>query len=685
MLKKFIILGSVLLIAGAATLGWVFTEKRKEKQRTANYKLKYGSETDDYLKQYNEWLQLPPEERAQLPFGLNRYGKTKDQIRQEQQERLEADLPKLAVGEMDVHPFADVLYGENWQNELTRYKKRKELSELAFSASILCTLTGGSILSLSLLLLTSRLLVRGSSGLAKFVARFAGGSVRWSAQERADWLAAGAPAKAEWEKMKNAKGEIKAKPKVKEKVKTKSGAGAKAEAEKLAKAEMKAKAEAKEKIRAEAEAMAKAKAEMKAKAEAEKLAKAEEKARAKAERKAKAEAEKLAKAEEKARAKAEAEERVKAEAEAKAEMKAKAEAEKLAKAEERARAKAEAKEKAKAEAEAKAKAKAERKAKAEAEKLAKAEEKARARAEEEARAKAEAEAKAEAKAEAEAKTKAEAEEKIRVEGQRGQVKKHSKVLSNSGWQSFEGDSVNEGEQAVRQRLGSMNSGPGFKDSAKHAEEIARLLSDEKTMELEESLKAATESVNISLKLKDSLKAQTEDLQKQMAEFKQMAQSVQQATVEQSDPINNALMQLTQQMEAIREYATGQQGRLEKLQDGYDWNIIKTFCLRVIRCIDNLENRISQLSEEDVRASHLKEIKDELIFALESSGIEQFEPEINSSYRGQEKFAEAVKGKESCKDPKRKGKIAKVIRPGYQYFIDEENVKVVRTAQVKLFG
>ncbi|GAG37137.1 unnamed protein product, partial [marine sediment metagenome] len=29
--------------------------------------------------------------------------------------------------------------------------------------------------------------------------------------------------------------------------------------------------------------------------------------------------------------------------------------------------------------------------------------------------------------------------------------------------------------------------------------------------------------------------------------------------------------------------------------------------------------------------------------------------------------------------------AKVIKPGYQYVIDEDNVKVVRTAQVKLFG
>jgi len=111
----------------------------------------------------------------------------------------------------------------------------------------------------------------------------------------------------------------------------------------------------------------------------------------------------------------------------------------------------------------------------------------------------------------------------------------------------------------------------------------------------------------------------------------------------------------------------------------------TFCLRVIRCIDNLESRIAQLGEEDARAIHLEEVRDELIFALESSGIEQFEPEIDSKYQGQEKYAEAVKDKQQSDDQKQTGTIAKVIRPGYQYFINEGNVKVVRPAQVKLFA
>ena len=129
----------------------------------------------------------------------------------------------------------------------------------------------------------------------------------------------------------------------------------------------------------------------------------------------------------------------------------------------------------------------------------------------------------------------------------------------------------------------------------------------------------------------------------------------------------------------------QQERVEKLQDGYDWNIIKTFCLRIIRCIDNLENRIVKFKNKGIKIEHLEDIRDELVFALESSGIEQYAPEIDSDYHGQEKYAEAVKEKEHCDNSKQRGKIAQVIRPGYQYFINEDNIKIVRTAQVKLFG
>ena len=182
-----------------------------------------------------------------------------------------------------------------------------------------------------------------------------------------------------------------------------------------------------------------------------------------------------------------------------------------------------------------------------------------------------------------------------------------------------------------------------------------------------------------------LKEQAEDLQKQLAEFKQVAQSVQQATQGQSEPITSTLKELAQQVSAIRDYAASQQNRVEKLQDGYDWTIIRTFCLRVIRCIDNIEKRMQDLGEDDQATPHLEEIRDELVFAMESSGVEKFEPELNTDFHGQEKSAEAIKDKEACNKPDLAGKIAKVLRSGYRYIIDDENYKVVRTAQVKLFG
>ncbi|HPC95972.1 MAG TPA: nucleotide exchange factor GrpE [Sedimentisphaerales bacterium] len=182
-----------------------------------------------------------------------------------------------------------------------------------------------------------------------------------------------------------------------------------------------------------------------------------------------------------------------------------------------------------------------------------------------------------------------------------------------------------------------------------------------------------------------LTEQAEELQRQIAEFRQMAQNVQQVSRGQAEPLGETLKELAQQVSAIREYAACQQDRVEKLQDGYDWSIIRTFCLKVIRCIDNLENRLAKLDENDQSTLQLEEVRDELLFALESSGVEQFRPDIGSDYRGHEKFAEAIKEKEITGDASQVGTIAKVVRPGYRYITDEDNYKVVRTAQVKLFG
>jgi molecular chaperone GrpE (heat shock protein) len=507
MLKRFVIVSLVLLLVGASELAWVLAEKRKEREQTSSYRSEHASEADKYIKQYDEWLRTPPEQRGQLPLLLGEYGgaKTKAQLRREQQERLKADLDRLASGEFDANPLANVLYGEDWRDQVRKYKKGKERGEFVFTGSVVCTSVGGTVLAWCVLVWITRRLLRGVS----YLGRFFPGAV--------EGKGAAMDEKSVRKQRKN----------------TNPGHAASENAT--------------------------------------------------------------------------------------------------------------------------------------------------------------------------------------------QPPEPSEGLADLGVSGAQTDSV-EGRRLNRAKIplsaGSRTvtgsaSNPGAdkfsrSNSDADAEKIAVLLSDNKSVATETMPKAGVVNSAADVRQKgqmrpkvqknlskvpdaeireaeDSIKAQSENIERQMAEFKQMAQSVRQTTLEHSKPLNSALKELTQQVSAIREYAAYQQERVEKLQDGYDWNIIRTFCLRVIRCIDNLESRIEQLDSQDVKSTHLEEVKDELIFALESSGIEQFEPGINSEYRGQEKYAEAVKVKERCADPKQAGRIAKVIRPGYQYFINEDNVKVVRTAQVKLFG
>jgi molecular chaperone GrpE (heat shock protein) len=456
--KKLIILGSVLLLTGGIMLGWILAEKEKIQRDASQYHLKYGVETDDYVKQYEEWLRTPPRERSELPPILEDNGKamTREQLWQEQQERLKADLDKLATGETAVHPLADVLYGENWQNELSEYKKRNERNEHIMTGSIVCMTMGGSIYAGWLLLWMARFVKKCSSRSKRLVT----------------------------------------------KIKTRK------------------KVESQKQIEDDAKELPQGR-----------------------------------------------------------------------------------------------------------------------------------------------KTK----EKLI------QLDKHPDTSGNSNRQIPL--SVKSGTKTLERAVNKVKISNG-------TENINKLLSDEKT--------AVIKTTTNWGKQRSETKEHSKPLNSAINEFTQQLSAIQSGkqrseTDEQSKPLDSAINELTQQVSAIREYAACQQDRLEKLQDGYDWNIIRTFCLRVIRCIDNLESRISRLAEEDAKAIHLEEIRDELIFALESSGIEQFKPEIDSEYRGQEKFAEAVKDKQESDNPEQAGNIAIVIRPGYQYFINEENVKVVRPAQVKLFA
>ena len=153
----------------------------------------------------------------------------------------------------------------------------------------------------------------------------------------------------------------------------------------------------------------------------------------------------------------------------------------------------------------------------------------------------------------------------------------------------------------------------------------------------------------------------------------------------TEPLTKELTELTEEVSAIRQFAAQQQDQMRKLQDGYDWMIIRRFCLRIIRSIDNIDDRVTRLQEQGEDAAvYLEDIRDELVFALEASGIEQFGPDLNVTFKGLEKYAEAVRERIFTEDTALVGCIAEVARPGYQYLVNDEDVKIVRCAQVKLY-
>ena len=534
MMRKFVIPGLLLLLIGTVALDWVLAEKRKEQKQAAHYRLKHNSDLSEHLRLYKQWLSLPPEERTQLPLGLDKQGKTKTkaELLQEQTERLKADLDKLAAGEMDAYPYADILYGENWRDEVSKYKKRKELREFILTGSIVCTSIGGTIFICCLLIWTTRLAIKGLSHLKEFFVKILG---KRKEPDDNNFNETDVEKDEEHSQIPLTR------------VLGLSNTARELMAESIGK-EPKIKDSA---VSARLSSSALSGSTVPSSPPRGSLSK-------------------------------------------------------------------------------------------------------------------------------------------------GSPKSAKSAVKNADQAAFSTDSKPHTNNCkFKHKLGHS----GIR-SPKNAANMDLLLSDEESIKSEGSLGTAIEAPKTStIQLEDSLKIQVENLEKQFEEIRQItgeaslqqalksqtAQDVQQAVAEQSGPLNNTLMDLTQQVAAIREYASGQQDRVKKLQEGYDLNIIKNFCLRVIRCIDNLESCISRQSEQDNDTMHLKEARDELLFALESSGVEQFEPETNSDYRGQERHAEAIKEKECCDDPNLAGKIAKVIKPGYQYFIDEENVKVVRPAMVKLFG
>jgi len=214
------------------------------------------------------------------------------------------------------------------------------------------------------------------------------------------------------------------------------------------------------------------------------------------------------------------------------------------------------------------------------------------------------------------------------------------------------------------------SGKQFKELSNQIEKLFRRSSDDLRDVLREVMIQMTDMAET---LQTSLGNQTIET---LAAIRSAGDSVKRSDITSADMLS--------QVSSLRDYLARQQNLVKRFQDGYDWTVLKNFCQRIIRTIDDIEKRMnSGDSMSDAHRQDLEMIYDQLVFTLDGSGIEQFRPEADIPYTGQEKIAEVV-GKDTTEDDNKTGNISRVINPGYYYYVSEEHQKLIRPAKVRLY-
>lgn len=149
-------------------------------------------------------------------------------------------------------------------------------------------------------------------------------------------------------------------------------------------------------------------------------------------------------------------------------------------------------------------------------------------------------------------------------------------------------------------------------------------------------------------------------------------------------MNTTLSDTNQQLAAIRQYAAEQQRQVRRLQEGYDLSVIKNLCRGVIRCIDFMDDCLAKEGADESGRSDMVSAKGDLLFALQSAGVDEYSVEVGSEYRGQERKAEIV-GHEVPDSAASAGRIAKVQGRGYSYEVDGETRRIIRPVQVIVYN
>ena len=137
------------------------------------------------------------------------------------------------------------------------------------------------------------------------------------------------------------------------------------------------------------------------------------------------------------------------------------------------------------------------------------------------------------------------------------------------------------------------------------------------------------------------------------------------------------------LSTMKEFVAEQKQEIRKFHEGYDWTVINNVSVGLINVIDTIDEQMEQAKDQDEK-ERLQDIRNAVLVLLESHDIKESAPKVGSEYKEQKDSACKVVMVES-KEPKMRGKVARVLRPSFIYRISKDQKRVIREAEIEVYN
>tara|TARA_B110001469_G_C9647307_1_gene327908 strand:- start:4758 stop:5630 length:873 start_codon:yes stop_codon:yes gene_type:complete len=135
---------------------------------------------------------------------------------------------------------------------------------------------------------------------------------------------------------------------------------------------------------------------------------------------------------------------------------------------------------------------------------------------------------------------------------------------------------------------------------------------------------------------------------------------------------------------IREYVAKQAGETERWREGYDWRIRKSYILRVISTMGEIETQLEVYRKDGKSEGFIKDfdfLRETLEIHLEEEGLVAFAPKLGGTPDASN--ADSISSVIISENDQVVGTVAEVIHRGYEMDLGVE-IRVIKKAQVSVY-